>query len=287
MGINNSTTTQQNQPRPRVEYVPRESPQKKSEYIAPFEDKTEMEEMKDKPKVSSLKLQLLINGYIREVQQILIKDNIIPSDIYQICLEFYNSNTFNLLWKSNCRSRPLQDSDHQQFRQFGVLDIENKQSLNINLTKFREYKDKERFYPLCFIPNVSNKYLTNNERLNCIFTVQKGVTDDYYERRAPNPTYESYPCFIFYETLSNTDDILAKYEYKSDTAISHEPSQSLYCNHKDKQMIIYEWNGKFYAMNLNDICEVNGLSLADFDEISQNEQKFELNISSRSYYLLS
>ena len=58
------------------------------------------------------------------------------------------------LWKLNPSSRPQTPDDKQirQYRQYGVLDINNKQNTNINLTKFKEFKDNERFNPSCFIP---------------------------------------------------------------------------------------------------------------------------------------
>ena len=83
---------------------------------------------------------------------------------------------------------------------------------------------------------------------------------------------------IFWRFFYGADIITAEYEYKATIALPHEPKQLLSCY--DKQMIIYEWNGKLYALDFNDINDDD--DLANFIEIPQNQQRFLLNSVSRS-----
>ena len=126
----------------RAQYATWVTPDNETQYIAPLEDEHQIEKLKDKPKASILKIKSLINGYIREIQQSLKKNKIIPDDIYLLCLHFYNTNTINLLWKLNRRNNP-QNAEDIQLRQYGMIDIDDKKSITINLTKFATFKDKE------------------------------------------------------------------------------------------------------------------------------------------------
>ena len=103
-------------PAPTVRYATWVTPENESQYIAPFEDENQMKEIADKPKIPSLKKQLLINGYIHQIQHLLKADTIIPTDIYLLCAKFYHPNiTNNILWKLY-KNR----NDHGQLRQFGI-----------------------------------------------------------------------------------------------------------------------------------------------------------------------
>ena len=83
----------------------------------------------------SLTLQLLTNGYIRIIiQPLLCKDNIIPQEIYHLCLLFFRLKSPNILWTMN----KSQYDHHQAMKHpFGIIDIYNKQSINIKLKNFR------------------------------------------------------------------------------------------------------------------------------------------------------
>ena len=64
--------------------------------------------------------------------------------------------------------------------------------------------------------------------------------------------YTSYPCLILFD--EHQEYIIANYEYKSDKKLDHEPHQLLYINNKN--MVMYEWNGSFYGLHLNEVKEI-------------------------------
>ena len=76
----------------------------------------------------------------------------------------------------------------------------------------------------------------------------------------------SNPCLILYEPYK--DITYAKYEYKSEISFNFYPTQFLFCN--DRNILIYENEGKFYKLNLNQVESEDDLS--KFNELKQNEQ---------------
>ena len=236
------------------------------------------ESSKTPPKPVTASVKLLVSGYIRQIQFLLKKDDLIPKDIDDLCLLFYHVKTIKMLWKIYKSPYSSQEEDNDSIRQFGILNMDNKSCLNIDLKKSRQFADKKHFHPLVYIPTVSSPKLTNNEILNGIFTFEVEQFDDYWSLPSNPVTFKSYPSLILFDEYQETNnEITTKYEYKSDKALQHEPPQILYI--ENKNMILYEWNGSFYALHLNHIDDINDLS--NFKEVLQNNVKFKLNSMQR------
>lgn len=77
------------------------------------------------------------------------------------------------------------------------------------------------------------------------------------------------------------EEIFAKLEYRSNINIDidHEPNEILYI--EEKNMLLYEWNGSFYALNVENIKDISDLH--KFQKLPQKQQKFNLNIDGRKW----
>ena len=213
-----------------------------------------------KPATSSSVKQLeLIYGYIRGVQAILAKTIIIPDEIYSLCLQFYQENASTILWTSFKWFNNDYFLRSSGSRECGILDMKNKVSVKINLNKC---KNTQNMNPLCYIPNISNKTLTNNERLQGIFAVTEYASST------------KFPCLILFDQDSSETElqISAKYEHESQKSM-YGPHQFLYSESRIE--IMHEFDGKFYSLNLNDINQVNDLS--NFTELHQEKQKYKFD----------
>lgn len=230
------------------------------DHIAPLETD---EEIKTKSSITFTKL--LIHGYIRKIQLLLDERSVIPEDIYSICLLFYQIKEAIIFWKNHKITQMVTNES----RQFGILDIENRSSKSIKVEKFQSF-DGSEYHPLCYIPEIKNKHLTNGQTLNGIFMLQK--EQNYYLRHSG---FSSCPCLIIFDKEEQT--IFAKFEYKSRKNINHEPPQLLYI--ESKNMVLYEWNGSFYSFNLHDVKDIDDLH--KIRELPQKRQKFTLNTFSR------
>lgn len=228
------------------------------DHIPPFDNDAAVTSVKSRQEVSSsTKKVKLIYGYIREIQSLWINHTIIPDDIYNLCLQFYQIKLNIILWVSTDIIS----------RKMGMLDMETASSMNINLDIFSKSVDRQ-IHTLCYIPNISNKTLTNNQTLSGIFAIEK---ENNWAIEPP------YPCLILFD--ESEDEIAAKYEYKSTKEIPR-PHQLLYSEIKNN--IMYERDGKIYNLNLNEIKEITDLS--NFAELKQSKQRYILNPRGRDAF---
>ena len=71
------------------------------DHIAAFETDEEMKLIESKKEIhpQTLRIQLLMNGYIREIQSLLKKENIIPDNFNNLCMLFHQCNNSNIFWE--------------------------------------------------------------------------------------------------------------------------------------------------------------------------------------------
>lgn len=202
----------------------------------------------------------IIYGYTRRVQSLLSNDNIIPQEIYHLCLLFYQINQHNILWTTH---KWNQDDIS---RKCGIIDMENKSSKTIKSHKFGATQYK-KFTTLCYIPSISNIPLNkdNDRNLSAIFAVEN---DDI------SGSEKYHPCLICFDADSDDGEITAKYEYESTESIL-SPHQLLYL--EDKHAIIYEYNGKIYSLDLDNVKKEKDLS--NFKELQQTNQYYSFDRS--------
>lgn len=135
------------------------------DHIAPMETDEEI-----KVESSITLVSLLVYGHIRKIQL----HNIIPDDIYGLCLFFYQIKQPIVFWKSHKRLfRRFTQPEAEESRQFGILDMENKSSKYITLQQFQSFDNSKNLDPQCYIPKIKNKALTDGQTLNGIFMVEK------------------------------------------------------------------------------------------------------------------
>eukprot|EP01084_Bolivina_argentea_P223982 378847_1 len=187
----------------------------------------------------SARRELLVSGYIREIQAVLLNDKTIPDSIYELCFLFH-SLEINILFKKGI--------GYASDITIGVIDMGTKKTSIIHAKKL-DLKDS--IQPICHIPNISK----GNQTFDAIF----------------GATTELKPYLLLYEP-NNNSDITVKYEYISKKSIKCEPQQFLYCN--EQNGVIYEHKGKLYQLQLKDIKSDSDLYDAQFKEIKQYKQKF-------------
>ena len=141
---------------------------------------------------ASVRIVHLIHGFVRDIQNMLTDDNIIPDEIYHLCLLFYHIYKINILFHSNYHHRSSKIST-----EFGVIDFEDKTSIIIkpnNLNYSTKTQDLEK---LCYIPNISNKTLTKNQNLSGIFCAERKDPGENEYLDLSRSTY--HPSLILFE----------------------------------------------------------------------------------------
>ena len=106
--------------------------------IAPLEtdEEIEMEILESNEYVMTTD-SLLVSGYIREMQCLLSKNSIIPNDICGLCVLFYKLKDNLMFWKKwQIPSHGFGAATKVEIRRFGILNVENKSNMNINLALF-------------------------------------------------------------------------------------------------------------------------------------------------------
>ena len=106
------------------------------------------------------KTTLLIFGYISTIKSLFDDNTIIPQEIYQLCILFYQINGRLILWSKQIYTMG-------KFV-FGIFDTHNGENFIVNTTKFPEMNDnKNRPSNPCHFTNFRFKQQT----LNGIFTL--------------------------------------------------------------------------------------------------------------------
>ena len=103
------------------------------------------------------KIELLIFGYISSIQSLLDNEEIIPYDIYQLCLLFYKNNNVSILWSKTIGNK----------FEMGIFDVNERESTTINTAKLSKMNHIHPPSNICHFTNYSFK----NEILNGIFTL--------------------------------------------------------------------------------------------------------------------
>ena len=179
--------------------------------------------------------ELLIFGYISSIQALFGDNQIIPREIYELCLLFYKSNGMFILWPK-IMTHPY----HGGFPTFvfGICDINKRQHFTLKTPKI--HKMNQIHLPRDSNPCHFTKLRFKQQTLNGFFAL----------------ILNSRPYLCLYDPCTKE----TKYEYLSPISLGKTnsvyqpfitPKQFLFIEHN--QRIIYEWNGKLYQLDLNTI----------------------------------
>ena len=204
--------------------------------------------------MSNSQRNLLLNGYIREIKELLSKDTIIPTDIIKICSLF-----FMFSQKVFMHADDKIKSSGGTVRNLHVLDLQSK-----TVSKLVEHKKSQLFstyHPSnshCYIPNIGQYLDLQNNRL--FFTVKIDPKKSYdaiicAEDRDINQSFQKTnkqrcPSLLLFESKKIDNNAIEYYKCSS-TFIFDEFAQLICCG---KQYgVIYERNGALYQCGIKRI----------------------------------
>eukprot|EP01084_Bolivina_argentea_P049912 91767_1 len=193
--------------------------------------------------------EVIVTGYIRNIQQILQKKQlIIPQEIYQTCYQYY----YNAITIFAAVS----------MQQFYLLDMDGKKlSEAIHLTEFGMNSP-------CYIPNISHllsksiKGIKSNQFYDGIFgyayELQKKFKNknmDFLSLQLKYPgqtLYKLFPCLILYKPSVFFHNHKFQYQLKSTKYLPTDNADHLlYCGYRNG--IIYQDNTKLYQLKFQNI----------------------------------
>eukprot|EP01084_Bolivina_argentea_P234355 394551_1 len=212
----------------------------------------------------------IISGYIRSIQRLLGDQQLIPNSLYDLCYSFYHITLPIIAWIRTTDNNQTK----KQYRNFGILDIENNKISIINLNKYANLTKKENksiyFSTLCHIPNISvslSNDMTDGQRLDGILAAES--TQDIFAFGDQIPSYAHLYLFMYKPYY---DNVTVEYEYKSNKRIKFECfNDFLYCS--DKNILIYEHYKKLYQLDLNH--QITFSDFTNFTLLPQNDYPFK------------
>ena len=208
--------------------------------------------------------ELIINGFIREIERSFKNDTIVPMSIYQLCLSFFHQRKdVKLIW---CKRQIAYNNSrfYKSNHYFGVVDFKHKSNFNLKSNLLKDCWMSHR--DCCHIPNISyylpKDMINNNYHLNGIFANAVKQSEDKSD----------FQYLMLYDDNNPNDET---YEYKSNKSINITPNNYIYLD--NKQTIIGQIKGTLYELKLQNIK-----SKDDFGQFAAIEQS-NVNILTESY----
>ena len=180
---------------------------------------------------------LLVNGYIRRLDNLLGDECIVPSSVYELCCTFYTVNVPLILWS--------RWTEQDQMSQFGAVNIDNLSAFSL---KYND--DNKRVAPLCHIPSISRS-LPND--------MVSGSTFDAVLVTEPPPYPWTNPAhftmsLLLYDAVDTSTKQIVNVQYEFTHSLNHEmwtQNQFIFCPQRNN--VIYEHKANLYEMEFNNI----------------------------------
>eukprot|EP01084_Bolivina_argentea_P151565 264544_1 len=208
-----------------------------------------------------LTLELLVCGYIKEIQTLLNTtkesntNQIIPESIFVLCHQF-SLLIFRILFFKNTATYSTDNSFHI----FKETDFKTNTTFELKPNKFKNgSKTYMSHSPFCYIPNISSLFSKSFKLELDLKTSCDGIFACHgYSNHGKNYLK---PCFSLFNSqfaeTSTSDDINIIHEFESNTLLQHKGhgllglNNVIYCG--EKYGIIYEDTNKFYGLRLQNI----------------------------------